>query len=68
MVHVSRVPVSEQTATAFAALLRLLVEGELIQHRATERRFEGLAAGITVAAGLGFIAEIRLKNPGGAHR
>lgn len=68
MIHVSRVPVSEQTATAFTALLRLLIEGKLIEYRATQRRFKGVAAGIAVAAGLSFIAEIRLENSCRAHR
>jgi hypothetical protein len=59
----SRVLILQQTATSFAALLRLLIEGKLIQHRAAQRRFKGLAAGIAVAARLRFVAQIRLENP-----
>lgn len=66
--HPRRVTISEQTATLFAADFSLLIEHELIVHRATQRRFERVATGVTVATRLGFIAQIRLENPCGTDR
>ena len=59
--HTCRVTVSEQTATLFAARFRLLVKRKPVVHRTAERGFEGIAAGIAVAARLRFIAKIRLE-------
>jgi hypothetical protein len=45
-----------------------LIQFKLILHRTAQRLFKGLAAGVPVAAGLYFVAQIRLKNPAGADR
>jgi hypothetical protein len=58
-IHIrSRVPFLQQTATSFAALFRLRVEGELIKHFAAKRLFKTQFAGVTVATLLRFIAKV----------
>ena len=45
-----------------------MIKDKLIIDRTAQRLLKGLAAGVAVAAGLYLVAQVRLKNPGGADR